>query len=63
MTRKYYGKSLVLGANARLAEWLNVAVLRSSAGAIEGLLWRKPTLKPLISAAEIDPGRSLTLLA
>jgi hypothetical protein len=28
MTRKYYGKSLVLGANARLAEWLNVAVLR-----------------------------------
>jgi hypothetical protein len=28
MTRKYYGKSLVLDANARLAEWLNVAVLR-----------------------------------
>jgi hypothetical protein len=30
MTRKYYGKSLMLGANARLAEWLNVAELGSS---------------------------------
>ena len=47
MTRKYYGKSLVLGANARLAEWLNVAVVCLPQGLYEGLLTRKLTIKTL----------------
>jgi hypothetical protein len=55
MTRKYYGKSLMLGANARLAEWLNVAEERSSSSSRERLLWRKQTLKLDESVAIYDP--------